>query len=299
MRITQHNGRTGSGGHVLGTAHNDRQFDISKADNIRNNGDNNFYLAWSGKSWVSDGSITFDEAERRYYENNLSEDLKRQNDRAIKARHKERVQTIDQYRESRKHCPEERILQIGNSETGTVPPEVFKNCAVEYINALMDMSQRRFMVLDIAIHNDEAVPHCHIRGVWTYRDEEGIRHTGQEKALEQIGIKPKCMRPGRENDNRYCNRKINFDSMMREKWLDICQEHGLQIEREPVPDGHHNMSKEETIREKYTDALEVIAAAEQIQETLRDNREIFLRLSEAERQVARDALERLADDLSR
>lgn len=298
MRITQHNGRTGAGGKTLGTAHNDRNFDIRKADNIQNSGEQNFYMARGPAGWVTDGSISFDDAERQFYQRVLSEDLKQQNDRAIRARHKERIQDIDQYRKSRKHCPEERIIQIG-SKDGSVPPDVFRKCMEQYVVELDRASNHYFKILNVAIHNDEAVPHAHIRGVWIYRDQDGIIRTGQEKALEQAGFSPECKRPGREEDPRYCNRKIAFDSLMREKWLDICQAHGLQIEREPLPDGHHNRSKEDMIRDKYADALEIIAKAERIQQLMEKdiNSKVFAMYADQVQRERRDALRDLSEEL--
>lgn len=300
MRITQHNGRTNSHGGTLTTSHNDRNFDISKADNIRNDGSQNVYLARGEGKWLQNGELSFDDAERRFYEKYLAEDLKKQNEKALKARHKERVQDIDQYRKSRKHCPEERIIQIGDVYENT-DRETFLQCTQEYLNALRDLSRNHFAVLDVAIHFDEAVPHCHIRGTWIYRDDDGIMKTGQEKALEQAGYKPFCMREGRENDSRYCNRKIAFDAVMREKWLDICEEHGLKIEREPIPDGHHNRSKERMIADKCRDALEVIAKAERIRDAMEKDiaSDVFRWYPEERQQKTRDALSRLADELER
>lgn len=298
MRVTQHNSRTGSGGRVLGTAHNDRNYDTDKADNLLNDGDENIYWARGEHGFVTDGTITFEESEHNFYAKFLRRDLERQNAKALKARHRERVQDIDQYRKSRKHCPEEVILQIGDSMKHA-DAETLTECAVEYMQEMHKASKGHCIILNAALHTDEAVPHIHIRRAWLYKDDAGIYCTGQEKALEQAGVEPLCKREGRENDSRYCNRKIRFDADMREKWLDICERHQLEVERVPVPDGHHNRSKEEMIRDKYKDALETIATAENIIETVKDNADILRRLSDAEQESARDALQALADDLER
>lgn len=299
MRATQHCGRTRSNGTTLGTRHNDRQFDTSKADNIRENPEHeNQYYAHTVDGWINDGSVTFDEAERGFYERFFQKDLDMQNERAIKARHKERVQDIDQYRQSRKHCPEEVILQIGSVKDGTVSEDVFIDCAKEYVNALKNESGNRCCVLNVAFHFDEAVPHAHIRRVWAYKDEkQQILRIGQEKALEQAGFVPYCLREGQEDNPKYCNRKIAFDSYMRDIWLDICEQHGIEVEREPIPDGHHNRSKEELIADQYRDALDIIAHAEHIRETLQNN--ILQGLySVEERKQARKWIDQLDDDLS-
>ena len=67
MRTMQHNSRANAGGRVHGTKHNDRNFDVEKADNIdieRSAG--NVY--WNV---YNDPTMTFEQAELRFYEEKL------------------------------------------------------------------------------------------------------------------------------------------------------------------------------------------------------------------------------------
>ena len=100
-------------------------------------------------------------------------------------------------------------------------------------------------LLSIALHGDETSPHAHIRRVWDYETKDGPT-LGQDKALQAAGVElPDPSKP----KGRYNNRKMTFDAMMREKWLDICERHGLRLDREPVP-GMRHKDKADYIRDQ-------------------------------------------------
>ena len=305
MRATQHSSRTRSNGAVIGTAHNDRRFDVEKAENIRE-GAKNIYLVRDEERHkivpIGEDGPSFDEVEKRFYERHLSADLERQNQRAIKAGHKERVQTMDEYRTSRKHCPEEVIIQLGNADVAA-DRDVFVRCVDEYLREMIAAGHGHLAVLDVAVHLDESTPHCHIRRAWVY-EEDGLLRIGQEKALQAAGYSPMCLREGHEGESKYNNRKIAFDHVMREKWLDIAERHGLQIEREPVPDGKHNRSKEDFIRDKLADAAEVLRLADRAREVLEQARQqgILMKLPRnvaLEVREVMDALDRIGEQKER
>jgi hypothetical protein len=128
---------------------------------------------------------------------------------------------------------------------------------------------RPFQILNFALHDDEATPHIHQRRVWKYT-EKGILKIGQEKALALAGVElPYPDRP----EGRYNNRKVAFDKMMREKWLEIGIEHGLKLEKEPIPDGRHHQSKEEYIRNKNKKIVSDIKRLVEIHNNLIDENE--------------------------
>ena len=241
MRVTQHSGRVTRSGKSYNTKHNDRSFD-SQADNIDPDRSHlNVYWNYYGNP-----DLTFDQAEQIFYEDTFKQTLDQTNAKYTKSGHKDRCKTMDQWRSSKQHCPEEIIIQIGSVE-GHADPEIFKQCVSEYLAELEQYN--RIKVLDYAIHLDEAVPHAHIRRVWLAQ-KDGLWTTGQEQALKDMGVDlpdPEKS-PGKNN-----NRKMTFDKRMREKWLDICERNGLTVERDPLPDGKHNRTKEEMIRDKFRD----------------------------------------------
>ena len=103
MRATMHNARTGKNGVFL-ARHNDRQFDINKADHIKeDNSKENVYWHWMQEEQPQ---MTFEEAEAAFYEKYCRSYLDAQNNRYKKQRHAERVKSMDEYRTTPQTCPE-------------------------------------------------------------------------------------------------------------------------------------------------------------------------------------------------
>ena len=74
MRTTMHNGRS-KNGRGYGEKHNDRNFDVSKADNINaEKMKDNIY-----RNYYNDNSMTFEQVELRFYEENFEKMLSKIN----------------------------------------------------------------------------------------------------------------------------------------------------------------------------------------------------------------------------
>lgn len=224
MRATIHNGRTGKDG-AYNTKHNDRQFDIRNAEHIDpERVKNNRYWNWTGNPKMS-----FEDAEAAFYEKHIRKHLDAQNARYKTQRHAERAKTMDEYRRSPQTCPEEVILMIGKAKD-TIPADMMARIIQEQIN----WEQKQFpgvRVLDVALHMDEqGAPHIHERRAWVYTDKDGNLAISQNKSLEQMGVElPNPDRPR----GRFNNQKQTFSRMCREHLLQICREHGLEIEEIP------------------------------------------------------------------
>lgn len=223
MRATIHNGRTSHLG-AFTPRHNDRNFNISHAEHIDpERVKDNRYWNWTGKE------ITFEAAEVAFYEKHIRQHLDAQNTRYMTQRHAERVKTMDEYRKSPQTCPEEVILQIGKLGD-TIPADMMARIIQEQIN----WEQKQFpgvKVLNVALHMDEqGAPHIHERRAWVYTDKDGNFAISQNKSLEQMGVElPNPNKPR----GRFNNRKQTFSRMCREHLLQICREHGLEIEEIP------------------------------------------------------------------
>ena len=224
MRATIHNGRTSNLG-AFTPRHNDRNFNINHAEHIdpERVKDNRYW------NWTGNPETTFEAAEIAFYEKHISAHLEAQNVKYRAQRHAERVKTMDEYRKSPQTCPEEVILQIGKLGD-TIPADMMARIIQEQIN----WEQQTFpgvRVLDVALHMDEqGAPHIHERRAWVYTDKDGNLAISQNKALEQMGIElPNPDRPR----GRFNNRKQTFSKRCREHLLQICREHGLEIEEIP------------------------------------------------------------------
>ena len=177
------------------------------------------------------------------------------NAECVRQSHRERIKTMHDYLHAKKSKPEESIYQIGDRDDH-VSATVLWDCYCDYYNAMNQWNREHgypMKILDIALHDDEATPHIHQRRVWQYHDDNGLLRVGQENALKEAGIElPDPLKP----EGRYNNRKMTFDALMRDKWLDICEAHGLDIERDPLPDGRHHKDKEDYIRDKVDELID-------------------------------------------
>lgn len=224
MRATIHNGRTSTLG-AFTPKHNDRNFNINHAEHIDPERVKlNRYWNWTGNP-----ETTFEAAEQAFYEKHIRKHLDAQNARYKAQRHAERVKSMDEYRRSPQTCPEEVILMIGKAGD-TIPADMMARIIQEQIN----WEQKQFpwvKVLNVALHMDEqGAPHIHERRAWVYTDKDGNFAISQNKSLEQMGVElPNPNKPR----SRFNNRKITFSRMCREHLLQICREHGLEIEEIP------------------------------------------------------------------
>ena len=261
MKASMHNGREGSG------RHNDRTFLHGKSEQERQEmaphideaktADN---MVWrvGRKGWHKGAGGDIEAAERDYYRRRYGAAQEAKNARYKAQRHPERCKTTDDLYTGKLTRPEEQILQIGSKDE-QVSPEVFRACVQDYIKGLNDWNRshgKHMRILSVAIHFDETSPHAHLRRVWEYDSKDG-RALGQDKSLQAAGVP--LPDPGKAK-GRHNNRKMTFDREMRVMWLDICQAHGLDIDREPVPDMRHK-DKADFIRDRI--AGEIAQAQEQ------------------------------------
>lgn len=275
MRATIHNGRTSHLG-AFTPKHNDRQFNISHAEHIDpERVGNNRYWNWTGNP-----ETTFEAAEQAFYEKHIRKHLDAQNARYKAQRHAERAKTMDEYRRSPQTCPEEVILMIGKAGD-TIPADMMARIIQEQIN----WEQKTFpgvKVLDVALHMDEqGAPHIHERRAWVYTDKDGNTAISQNKSLEQMGVElPNPDRPR----GRFNNRKQVFSRMCREHLLQICREHGLEIEEIPQEKSQSGRTLEDY---KANEAEKRAAEAEKRAAEADRRREFSERAAESAKSTAR------------
>lgn len=225
MRMTIHNGRAGKNG-AYNPRHNDRNFDISHAEHIdpeRMPG--NIYWNWTGKN------ISFEDAEKEFYELHCREYLDAVNRRHREQRHPERMRDMDAYRTARQTCPEETLFMIGNRNEHLPPKTLRAIC--EDLRNWEENTVSGLKVLNIALHVDEeGAPHIHMRKAWIYRDENNVELISQSKALQAAGMPlPHPDKPA----GRHNNRKQTFSQMERKALYEICRGYGLESLLETKP----------------------------------------------------------------
>lgn len=236
IRVSNHSGRYGI------ARHNDRDFDVSKADHIdaTRTKDNLLYCIYP--------DMTFEEAELHYYKATFGGQLYLQNERYRAQGHHERVRHMEQVIKTKNKAPDELILQIGDKDTD-IDSDTFIKAVNDYFDwhdSWNEAHGNHITVLNRAVHLDEAAPHCHERKTYVYQDEHGYDRLGQEEALKQAGLElPDPSKPR----SRTNNRKMVYTKMCREKWIEICESYGYEVEKTPVPGARHK-TKKEFIREK-------------------------------------------------
>lgn len=282
MRLTAHNGRAGKNG-VYCPKHNDRNFDARQADHIdeSRSGDNWYWHCYQKNA----PDMSFEDAEAYYYERHFRQALDERNEKSIEARHPERVKTMDDYRASKKTCPEEQIMQIGR-EGQTVDPKLLQEIAIEQIR----WEQRQYpnyRLLDVALHVDEqGAPHIHKRGVWVAH-ENGLEVVGQAKALAEMGIE--APDPSKKY-GKYNNAKMTYTKECREHLAELCLERGIELELAPKEHSKSGLALEEyKARQEQEKARQ---AQEQAQEYQRQAQEQAQVIQQQQAELTRMASEK-------
>ena len=233
MRISYHNGRADKNGRVYSSKHNDRNFNINNAPHI----DKNPQL--QNVTWnYYHSNETFEQVEQRFYEEHFLQALDNQNQRYIANRQQGRVKTMNDYLKGKQTCPEEVIIQIGSSKNGNASPELLQKIFEEQLQWETERF-KNVVTLDWALHTDEATPHIHQRKVWIAKDKDGNQIVSQTKALKAMGIE----RPDTSKGNsKYNNEKQTYTEMCRQHFQELCLQHGLEIETEPIAQSQKSLS---------------------------------------------------------
>lgn len=224
-RTTLHNGRKNRQGQAYRASHNDRKFDLDKAEHIeQERTKENIYWHYLQKE---NPDMDFSTAEKTFYKDHFEEALSIRNSSYIQHGNKKQVKTLEEYMQE--HCPEETIWMIGNAED-MIPAKILHNVWTEQ-KMWMEAMFPQVTVLDWALHVDEqGAPHIHERHVFIGHDKRGLEVVGQNKALAEMGISaPNPQKPtGRHN-----NAKMTYTAKCREHFQEICKRHGLEIEVQP------------------------------------------------------------------
>lgn len=281
MRVSMHVGKEGS------AIHNDRKFDLDKAEHIDKELTNqNVYWCWNDDDRFAVAD-SFADAELEWYKR-YQQSLDAKNARYLAQRHPERCKTIEDLYHGNLTKPTETIWQIGNRNDG-VSPDLLLQCYKDYCAERADILGDKFQVLDFAMHVDEqGGPHIHERAVWECRDRDGNLMLGQNQALKELGVPlPEPDKP----EGRYNNRKMTLDSSMRSLWQIVCARHGLQIDTVPVP-GRRHLQTEEYIYEQQRQRIQELEhQVESAQNTLANVSKIAEKASEDAQRYQRSSEE--------
>ncbi len=256
MKLSFQCGRADSAGR-----HNDRNFDVSLAEHINpEKSADNRYWTYNGET-----DKTFRDIELDFYKSSFKEYIKTQNKKNRQSRHLERNKSINQYYSQKYTRPEDVIIQIGNTKEH-VSPEQLWACTQEYISKFNERFGDHCVILDAALHVDEesidtfdkkieGTPHVHLRRVWVTRDEDGVAHVSQTKALCDMGY-PAESQTGQKTHNN----KISFTKAERSMFADICKEHDINLDLTPGERARHLTVKEYKAKQDLIKATEKLVS---------------------------------------
>ena len=251
MRASRHNGRFGKNG-VYNPKHNDREFDLDKADNIDPTM-TPYNVYWNCVDRVAtqhkdrgDNWHSFTEVEENFYDLVYKDYLEGQNARHLESRHKERCRTMDDIRNNKLTCPEETVYQIGNID-GTVEFGELLKITAEFFSTIQERYGEHVHILNWALHLDEGTPHIHERHVFDVINQYGERQPKQEQALKELGFE---LPDPSKKSGKFNNRKMSYDAECRKLFIEICHKHGIEIEVEPIYGGVQYLEKKEYIIKK-------------------------------------------------
>lgn len=213
-------------------------------------------------------------SELEFYEERYTPMLQMQNAKYIERRQYKRCKTIEDIYASKRYRPTEEIDQYGYVG-GRVPDrETYNKMMEDFISWKREWSEKNgnhLHVLNYTNHFDESTPHTHSREIWDYT-ENGVVMIGQEKAMELAGLElPDPSKPV----GRYNNRGMTYTAMCREKWQDICEQYGYEVEREPLPVKKKSETVDEyqsRVNREYFEAREKDLKKREDKVTLRERR---------------------------
>lgn len=210
-----------------------------------------------------DECTTIHENELKAYNLLYGDWLKNQNEKYTKARHKEKVKTMEQIlggtnlqKTKSRYEPTETILQIGK-DGEEIPNKLFFKCINDYIKQLKQKYGSNMEILDITVHKEESsVLHAHLRRTWYEVDENGIKRPNKKGALQQLGFEI-------GKNTRFDNATIRQTAEERELWYEVLELNGLRIDKvADLDNAEHQAPKEykrqADARKKYIQKLDNI-----------------------------------------
>ena len=300
MKVTIRNGRATASGKVYNANHNTRAETRQQERHIdHERTQQNINLQFTAEGRVRRcGSFDAKAFELSRYEQLYGEGQRAKNARYIQDGHPERCKTVADIYASRRTAPLETILQIGSRDTDIDPKERQEKLVGATADLIKSLRQRwgdNLHFLDLAIHLDEGVPHCHLRLTFSALDKFGYRVPNQAQAFEAMGIQ----RPDpTAKEGKYNCPLITFSELIRQEFYDLCEKRGIVIDREVKNPSQKHLSvleykcqQLEAVAAQQAQAIE--AAQAEIEEvraerdTLRDQNSVSRTIQEALKQPDR------------
>ena len=297
MKATVRNGRATASGKVYNANHNTKTETRNQERHIdHNRTEQNINLQFTAEGKVRRcGSFDAKAFELSRYEELYGPGQEAKNARYIADGHPERCKSVADLYASRRTAPLETILQIGSRDTD-IDPQERKEKLMAATAELIDGLQKRWgdnlHLLDLAIHLDEGVPHCHLRMTFSALDKFGQRVPNQAQAFEAMGIQ----RPDpTTKEGKYNCPLITFSELIRTEFYDLCEKRGIVIDREVKNPSQKHLSVLEYKCKRMEEVVDTLTTQKKELEAVATEQAQMIVLARAEIEQVRTERDTLRD----
>ena len=300
MKATVRNGRATASGKVYNANHNTKTETRNQERHIdHSRTDQNINLQFTAEGRVRRcGSFDAKAFELSRYEELYSQGQEAKNARYIADGHPERCKSVADIYASRRTAPLETIIQLGSRDTD-IDPQERKEKLMAATAELIDGLQKRWgdnlHLLDLAIHLDEGVAHCHLRMTFSALDKFGQRVPNQSQAFEAMGIQ----RPDpTAKEGKYNCPLITFSEIIRTQFYDLCEKRGIVIDREVKNPSQKHLSVLEYKCKKMEEVVDILTTQKKELEAVATEQAQMIVLAKAEIEQVRTERDTLRDQNS-
>jgi hypothetical protein len=300
MKATVRNGRATASGKVYNANHNTKTETRNQERHIdHSRTDQNINLQFTAEGRVRRcGSFDAKAFELSRYEELYGTGQEAKNARYIADGHPERCKSVADIYASRRTAPLETIIQLGSRDTD-IDPQERKEKLMAATAELIDGLQKRWgdnlHLLDLAIHLDEGVAHCHLRMTFSALDKFGQRVPNQAQAFEAMGIQ----RPDpTAKEGKYNCPLITFSEIIRTQFYDLCEKRGIVIDREVKNPSQKHLSVLEYKCKKMEVVVDILTTQKKELEAVATEQAQMIVLAKAEIEQVRTERDTLRDQNS-
>ena len=300
MKATVRNGRATASGKVYNANHNTKTETRNQERHIdHSRTDQNINLQFTAEGRVRRcGSFDAKAFELSRYEELYGTGQEAKNARYIADGHPERCKSVADIYASRRTAPLETIIQLGSRDTDIDPQERKEKlmaATVELIDGLQKRWGDNLHLLDLAIHLDEGVAHCHLRMTFSALDKFGQRVPNQSQAFEAMGIQ----RPDpTAKEGKYNCPLITFSEIIRTQFYDLCEKRGIVIDREVKNPSQKHLSVLEYKCKKMEEVVDILTTQKKELEAVATEQAQMIVVAKAEIEQVRTERDTLRDQNS-
>ena len=300
MKATVRNGRATASGKVYNANHNTKTETRNQERHIdHSRTDQNINLQFTAEGRVRRcGSFDAKAFELSRYEELYGTGQEAKNARYIADGHPERCKSVADIYASRRTAPLETIIQLGSRDTDIDPQERKKKlmaATAELIDGLQKRWGDNLHLLDLAIHLDEGVAHCHLRMTFSALDKFGQRVPNQSQAFEAMGIQ----RPDpTAKEGKYNCPLITFSEIIRTQFYDLCEKRGIVIDREVKNPSQKHLSVLEYKCKKMEEVVDILTTQKKELEAVATEQAQMIVVAKAEIEQVRTERDTLRDQNS-